>query len=77
MSDPTLATLKDLLTEARYFVEGYQYQTYEEQIARDNLLKRIDEALPLPPTLADACEKDLNCFQANGHEGECDVSIPY
>lgn len=73
MSNPTLDTLKDLLTEARYFVEGYQPQNDEDQAAQENLLKRMDEAMPVPPILAEACEKDLNCFQAKGHEGECDV----
>ena len=75
MSEPTLETLKDLLTEARYFVSEYEPRSLEEKTTQKTLLKRMDEALPLPPKLADACEKDLNCFQANGHEGECDVRM--
>ena len=77
MSEPTLDTLKDLLTEARYFVEGYQPQNDEDQAAQENLLKRMDEALP-PPIIepVEQCEKDLECMRPNGHEGKCD-DLPF
>lgn len=72
MTEPTLDTLKDLITEARYFVENFKPETQEDGAARESLLLRIDRALPPPPELAEACEKDLRCYLANGHDGECD-----
>lgn len=77
MSEPTLDILKDLVTEARYFVDTYQPQSAEEETAQKILLERMDEALP-PPVVepVEQCERDLECARPNGHEGKCD-DLPF
>lgn len=77
MSEPSMDDLKDLLTEARYFVEDIRSQP-EDFAARAELLVRIDEAIPPPPNeLIEACEKHASCFQPKDHEGACDGSITF
>ena len=75
MTEPTAGTLTDLVVESRYFVERFDPQSDEDRVAREALLARIDEAVPPPPELVEACAKRVSCFLPNGHEGDCDDSF--
>lgn len=73
----TVESLQELLREARNYVLGFYPADHEQELAREDMLQRIDLAAPPPPPPEFVvCDKDPLCCNAKGHEGECD-DLPF
>jgi hypothetical protein len=67
--------LERLLRCARHYVAIFEPQTYNESEDRDDLLRQIDDAAPVPalPSAVDVtpCDNEACCL-TRGHAGSCD-----